>query len=63
MQGAQPHALWQPRGVGRGGRWEGGSEGNLCISRLTHADVWQKPTQYYTAIILQLKINNFKRPF
>ena len=26
---------------------------------LMHADVWQKPTQYYEAIILQLKINTF----
>ena len=26
---------------------------------LIHVDVWQKPTQYYKAIILQLKINNF----
>jgi len=25
MQGAQPSALWQPRGVGWGERWEGGS--------------------------------------
>ena len=26
---------------------------------LIHVDVWQKPTQYYEAIILQLKINTF----
>ena len=26
---------------------------------LIHVDVWQKPTQYYKAIIVQLKINNF----
>ena len=25
--------------------------------RLMHVDVWQKPTQYCKAIILQLKIN------
>ena len=25
--------------------------------RLIHVDVWQKPTQYCKAIILQLKIN------
>ena len=24
---------------------------------LIHLDVWQKPTQYYKAVILQLKIN------
>ena len=27
---------------------------------LIHDDVWQKPTQYCKAIILQLKINKFK---
>ena len=26
-QGTQNEALWQPRGVGWGGRWEGGSGG------------------------------------
>ena len=26
---------------------------------LIHADVWQKPTQYCKAIVLQLKINHF----
>ena len=26
---------------------------------LIHVDVWQKPTQYCKAIILELKINNF----
>ena len=26
---------------------------------LTHVDIWWKTTQYYKAIILQLKINNF----
>ena len=31
---------------------------------LIHIDVWQKPTQYCKAIILQLKINKFlKNPF
>ena len=25
--------------------------------QLIHVDEWQKPTQYYRAIILQLKIN------
>ena len=31
--------------------------GDICIPRLTHVDIWQKPTQYYKAMILQLKIN------
>ena len=26
---------------------------------LIHIDVWQKPTQYCKALILQLKLNNF----
>ena len=28
---------------------------------LIHVDVWQKPTRYCKAIILQLKINTFKK--
>ena len=28
---------------------------------LIHVDVWQKPTQYYKAIILQLKINKLEK--
>ena len=27
-QGTQTRALWQPRGVGQGGRWKGG---DICI--------------------------------
>jgi len=30
----------------------------LC---LIHVDIWQKPTKYYKAIILQLKINICKK--
>ena len=41
-----------------GGRWEVGGrfkrkETYVCLW-LIHGDVWQKPTQYCTAIILQL---------
>ena len=32
-------------------------EGTWVNPQPIHADVWQKPTQYYKAIILQLKIN------
>ena len=43
--------------------WEVGErfkrEGTSVYLWLIHFDVWQKPTQYYKAIILQLKINNF----
>ena len=41
--------------------WEGGSGAKrVCYLLLIHADVWQKPTQHYKAIILQLKINKQK---
>ena len=37
-------------------KWEG-----TCIKLwLIHVDVWEKPTQYCKAIILQLKINKLK---
>ena len=56
-QGTPTGALSQPRGVGRGRRWEGGSRGMGPMHLwLTHVDVWQKPTQYCKAIIFQLKI-------
>ena len=35
-------------------------EGRYVCLRLIHVDVWQKPTQYWKAIILQLKVNNLK---
>ena len=57
-QGAQPGALYQPSGVGWGGRWEGGSGGSTYVYLwLIHVDTRQKPTQDCKAIILQLKIN------
>ena len=43
--------------------WDGGGrfkrEGIEVNLWLIHVDVWQKPTQYCKAIILQLKINTF----
>ena len=30
-QETQTGSLYQPRGVGRGGRWEGGSKGRVCM--------------------------------
>ena len=55
-------ALGQPRGMGWGGRWEGGSgwgthvnpHVNTCKYVLIHINVWEKP-QYYKVISLQLK--------
>ena len=42
-------------------RWEVGGrlkrEGTCVNLWLIHVDAWQKPTQYYKAIILQLKVN------
>ena len=35
-------------------------EGTYVYLWLIHVDIWQKPTQYCKAIILQLKINKFK---
>ena len=44
-------------GMGRelGGRFK--REGIYVYLWVIQVDVWQKPTQYYKAIILQLKIN------
>ena len=57
-QGAQPGALWQPRGVGWGGGWEGDSRGRgyLLYLWLIHIIVWQKPTQHCKAIYPPKKI-------
>ena len=50
--------------IQRGGEWEVGGRfkrEEACVYLgLTHADVWQRPTQYCKAIILQLK-NKFKK--
>ena len=35
-------------------------EGTYVCLWLIHVDVWQEPTQFCKAIILQLKINKFK---
>ena len=41
-------ALGRPRGVGWGGRWEGGSGWRIHVNPwLIHVNVWQKPLQYY----------------
>ena len=48
---------WDGVGGGRGFKREG-THVYLC---LIHVDVWQKPTQHYKAIILQLKINKLKQ--
>ena len=50
-QETQTVALYQPRAVGWGGKWEGSSRGR----GLTHVEVWQQKTKLHKAIILQLK--------
>ena len=35
-------------------------EGTYLYQWWIHVDVWQKPTQYYKAIILQLKTKKLK---
>ena len=55
-QATQIRALWQPRGgMGRevGGRVK--REGTHVYLWPIHVDVWQRPTQFFKAIMLQLK--------
>ena len=55
----RPGALGRPRGIGWGGRWEGGSGwGTHVTPWLIHVNVWQNPLQYCKVISLQLiKVN------
>ena len=56
-------ALGRPRGMGWGGRREGGSGWGTRVNPwLIHVSVWQKPLQYYKVISFQLiKINEKKK--
>ena len=48
-------ALGRPRGMGWGGRWDGGSGWGTHVNPwLIHVNVWQKPLQYCKVISLQL---------
>ena len=55
-------SLGRPRGMGWGGRWEGGSGWGTHVNPwLIHVNVWQEPLQYCKVISLQLiKINGKK---
>ena len=53
-QGAQIWCSVTTSGVGWGGRFK--REGTSVYLWLVHANVWQKPTQCWKAVILQLKI-------
>ena len=48
---------WDEGGRGRGFRMDG----TWIYLWLIHVDVWQKPTQYPKAIILQLKVSKLKK--
>ena len=56
-------ALGRPRGMGWGGRREGGSGWGTHVNPgFIHVNVWQKPLQYCKVISLQLiKINEKKK--
>ena len=56
-------AVGCPRGMGWGGRWEGGSGWGKHVNPwLIHVNVWQKPLKYCKVISLQLiKINGKKK--
>ena len=48
-------ALGRPRGMGWGRRWEGESGWGAHVNPwLIHANIWQKPLQYFKVISLQL---------
>ena len=61
-QETQTGALYQLRRLGWEGRWEGGSKGREYVYlRMIHVEVGQKTTNICKTIILQLKINKFKK--
>ena len=50
-----PGALGRPRGIGWGGRWEGGSGWGTHVNPwLIHVNVWQNPLKYCKVISLKL---------
>ena len=55
-------ALGWPKGMGWGGRWEGGSGWGTHVNPcLIHVTVRQKPLQYYKVISLHLILINGKK--
>ena len=61
-QGTQTGTLWQPRAGGMGWELEKVQEGVTYLYLwLIRVAVWQKPTQYCKAIMLQLKINHLRK--
>ena len=64
-QGAQPGALWWPKGAGWGWWWREAPEGENIYVRIVMTDSWcctAESTQHFKEIILRLKIKrNFFR--
>ena len=61
-QALRAGALGRPRGMGWGGRWEGGSGWGTHVNPwLIHVSVWQKPLQYCKVFSLQLITINEKK--
>ena len=57
-------ALGRPRGMGWGGRWEGGIGWGTHVNPWPiHVNVWQKPLQYCKVISLQLIDINLKNEY
>ena len=55
-------ALGRPRGMGWGGRWEGGSGWGTHVNPwLIHVNVWQKPLQYCKISLQLIKINEINK--
>ena len=63
MQVYKAGALGRPRGMGWGGKWEGGSGWGTHVDPwLIHVNIWQKSLQYCKVISPQLiKINEKKK--
>ena len=59
-QETQTGALYQTRGVGWGGRWEGGSKGRGYMSKADLCWCLTETTKFCKAIILQLKKTKYK---
>ena len=60
MQGLQTRGtLWQPRGVARVGKWEGGSRGRRHMYIYGWSMLMHGRNHYYIVIILKLKMNKF----
>ena len=57
-QETQTRALYQPRGVGWGGRWEGGFRQGIHVYLwLIHVEVWQKTIKSVKQLFFNKKIN------